>query len=239
MPAAKLLLFDIDGTLINTGGVGRAAFHRAFQNIFNVTIVTDAPKRVPFAGRTDPQILADLLEVLPIESNHWEEKHSLFLEDYFATLKELLDPPPPEAGTIGQVESLLPQLAARDDITLGLLTGNFERGARIKLAPFDLNRWFATGGFGSDATDRPTIAKIAAEKIAAHAGVSAPPERTVVIGDTVLDIECAKANGFRSVGIGQNETERYQLSEAGADRVIDSFTPAESSLCWIDSLSET
>lgn len=236
MPSAKLLLFDIDGTLIKTGGVGRAAFDRAFQNIFNVTIATDAPNRVPFAGRTDPQILADLLDFLPIESNHWEENRARFLEDYFVTLKELLDPPPVEAGTIGQVETLLPQLAARDDITLGLLTGNFERGARIKLAPFDLNRWFATGGFGSDATDRPTIAKLAAERSMEHVGVSIPPERTIVIGDTVLDIGCAKANDFRSIGFGMSKAERNRLHEAGADRVIESYEPVESLLSWIDSL---
>ena len=236
MPSAKLLLFDIDGTLIKTGGVGRAAFDQAFQNIFNVTIATDAANQVPFAGRTDPQILQDLLDVLPIEANHWQENRTRFLEDYFAVLRRLLDPPPEGAGTIGQVENLLPKLAARPEITLGLLTGNFERGARIKLAPFELNHWFATGGFGSDATDRSTIAKLAAEKIAAHAGVSISPERTIVIGDTVLDIDCARANNFRSIGVATSETERSRLRQAGADRVVESFEPAEPIQMWVDSL---
>jgi phosphoglycolate phosphatase-like HAD superfamily hydrolase len=234
--SAKLLLFDIDGTLINTGGVGRAAFDQAFQNLFNVTIANNVAKQVPFAGRTDPQILSELLKALPIDPDHWEENRTRFLEDYFATLEDLLDPPPPEAGTIGQVETLLQQLAAREDITLGLLTGNFERGARIKLAPFDLNRWFATGGFGSDATDRPTIAKLAAERGMEHAGMRISPEKTIVIGDTVLDIGCAKANGFHSVGFGMSEAERNRLHEAGADLVIESYEPVESILSWIDSL---
>ena len=131
---------------------------------------------------------------------------------YFTTLRARMSRPDPRRRVYPGVRELLESLEATDDAVLGLLTGNLERGARIKLEAFGLNRFFETGGFSTNESDRRTIARIAASRIAAHHGVEIPPERTIVIGDTALDVECARANGFRSIAVATGGASVEQIA---------------------------
>ena len=115
-------------------------------------------------------------------------------------------------------------------VHLGLLTGNLEAGARAKLEPFDLNRYFARGGFASDDADRRTIARIAWRRLCEWTGVSFDPTDVTVIGDTVHDVECAKFNGFRSVAVDWGWAERSELERADPDVLLDDLADLERTL---------
>jgi phosphoglycolate phosphatase-like HAD superfamily hydrolase len=138
--------------------------------------------------------------------------------------------PEPRRRVLPGVGGLLEDLAARQDVSLGLITGNIEAGARLKLAAFDLNRFFPSGGFSSDDPDRRRIARIAHAKLEAHAGRRFPPERVTVVGDTEHDVDCARANGFRAVAVSSGWVDRRTLVEAGPDHLLDDFVDLERTL---------
>jgi phosphoglycolate phosphatase-like HAD superfamily hydrolase len=128
--------------------------------------------------------------------------------------------PDPRRRLLPGVRGLLDALAARPDVHLGLVTGNVEAGARAKLAPFGLNAFFRTGGFGSDHADRREVARHAAERVALHAGISLEASRVVVVGDTELDVDCARANGFRAVAVLSGWSTEELLRQAGPDVLL-------------------
>ena len=233
VPRTRLVLFDVDGTLVSTGGSGKRAFDTAFRDRFGRTILEGPANAVAFAGRTDPSILDDLIDAVGVSVEVWKREREAFLTTYFKALERDLAAAPPGADTVGRVEVLLERLDRVAEVHLGLLTGNFERGARLKLGPFDLNRYFATGGFGSDHRDRRHVASISARRTAEHAGVTVKPEQVVVVGDTVHDIDCARANGYRSIAIAGSSTGAAPLCEAGACRVVDAFDPPDEILEFI------
>jgi phosphoglycolate phosphatase-like HAD superfamily hydrolase len=196
------ILFDVDGTLIDTAGAGRSAVEAAFREVFRRDASDLDGVRVPYAGRTDPVIFRAVSEALGIAAERFEAARCLLFETYVTRLAEVLAEPDPRRRVLPGVAALLEALHGHPRIHVGLLTGNLERGARAKLEPFGLNAYFPTGGFASDSEDRRTIARIAADRLRRRTGADAPSHRTWVVGDTALDVDCARANGFRSLAVG-------------------------------------
>jgi phosphoglycolate phosphatase-like HAD superfamily hydrolase len=198
-----LLLFDIDGTLILTGGAGTRAMTRAFEATCGIR---DALKTVDVAGRTDRVIMRDALACAGRGFD--EALLDGFRDTYCGFLREEL-----EAAGVGRkgvlpgVGALLQALTDRDDVSLALLTGNFRRSAAIKLEFFGLWRYFAWGVFGEEAFDRDHLTPIALDR---HRERESPidPSNVVVIGDTPHDVQCARVIGARAVAVA---TGQYDL----------------------------
>ncbi len=219
-----LALFDVDGTLVDTAGSGRYAFQAAFLETFGVDAVMQADGRVRFAGMTDPLIIEALADAGGISRNDLEAKNGSLLDSFYRHLQAETDRLRGRGRVLPGVVPLLDRLAVLDNLFTGLITGNLETGARIKLKPFDLNRFFPAGGFGSDHSDRREVARIAAEKLNRHHGITVPPCRVVVIGDTEHDITCARANGYRAVVVQYEWVSKQRLLAAEPDHYLPDLT---------------
>lgn len=213
--APWIVLFDIDGTLVLTGRAGLRGMTAAFTRLYGVTAALEG---IPIAGRTDCAIVSDALRSIGREPTAAEiaRLRDAYIDDLRVEIgRPVADP----SGVLPGVSGLLDQLSARPDVALGLLTGNFEAGARIKLGHFDLWRRFPFGAFGDDHADRRALVPIALTR-ARDAGVGTHPDRVVVIGDTPLDIECARAHGARAVAVATGPFDVDALRAAGADVVV-------------------
>ncbi len=227
---ATLVLFDIDGTLIYTAGAGRRAIVEAVARHFGVDGVGRASASVRFAGKTDPIIVAEVARLAGVPEARWNAEVSDFWRTYLECLREELERPDPRRRAMPGVPRLLETLRARPEAHLGLLTGNIEAGARLKLAAFGLEHYFPGGGFASDHPDRTVIARIAREKLARHYGIAFDPQRTVVVGDTELDVTCGRVHGFRTVALDGGWVPREQLEAARPDAILRTFENLEESL---------
>lgn len=188
----------------------------AFADVFGIR---DAFRGITMAGRTDAWIVGDaaLAHGIPPDS----PELARFREVYFRHLvSELQQPGNGRKGTMPGVRELLDTLAARDDVYLALLTGNYESGARLKLEYYDLWRYFACGAFGDDAPQRNGLVSRAVTQVAACGGPMFANRDAVVIGDTPLDVECASYCGARSLAVATGSHSIDELREAGADVVL-------------------
>jgi phosphoglycolate phosphatase-like HAD superfamily hydrolase len=221
----KLLLFDLDGTLVSTGGAGVRALDRAFLSLQRLARASEG---VPFAGRTDPSIIKDIFrlklrrEIDPKESQDIENH-------YLAALAAELTVPDGYRVLDG-VEPLLSVLAAREDVFLALGTGNLEAGARLKLERAGLNKYFSTGGFGSDAEDRPEVLRRGVRRAEEKTHRRFKPRQVVVIGDTVHDVSAGKAIGAVTVAVGAGHASEADLRAAKPDLYLSSFQDPEAFL---------
>jgi phosphoglycolate phosphatase len=211
-----LVLFDIDGTLVRTAGAGVRGMNDAFERLHGRS---DALRGVAVAGRTDRAILAEVF-------SRWGEALTdatvAPLRDAYldALEQELRDGGGPAFGVLPGVHDALDALDAHPGFTLGLLTGNFERGAEIKLERFDLWRRFRFGAFGDHHYDRRALVPVAVERARAD-GIE--PSHVVVIGDTPLDVDCAHAYGAVAVAVATGDYSREQLAATGAEIVVDTL----------------
>lgn len=213
---AALILFDIDGTLVLTGGAGRRAMSLAFEDVLGVRNAFDGQ---PMAGRTDSWILSDAVAAHGIA--HDSSVLARFHEVYLQRLAEEIDRPgDSRKGVMPGIRELLDALAARDDVYVALLTGNYEAAARIKLEYFNLWGYFRCGAFGDAAPDRNGLLPRALRTVAAGGGPSFAAADVVVIGDTPLDVECAKCSNARSIGVATGLHTVEELRAAGADIVF-------------------
>ena len=219
-----LVLFDVDGTLIDTGGAGRRSLEAAFRAVLGVEDVAALSRRVRFTGKTDPVIIDDMAAAAGLGSDAILAIAPDLRRAYLDALRLDMAREDPRRRTIPGVVPLLEALSAKPETTLGLLTGNIEEGARTKLEPFGLNRFFEDGGFASDDPDRGAIARIAHEKASRRRGFSFPAADTWVVGDTELDIACARANGFRAMAVDSGWVPRDHLVEARPDAIVSDFT---------------
>lgn len=204
----RLVLFDIDGTLIQSGGAGEKAFARVCATEFGVP---DGTSRLNFAGRTDPSIIRDFFQQFGIEPS--AENFKRFFDRYIFYLDHLLGQLDGRVlpGVHEMVRGMqqLPQAPV-----LGLLTGNIRLGAQIKLGHYRLWQLFRTGAFGDDHEDRNQIAAVARERGMRLLGGKLTGEQILVIGDTPRDTECAKAIGARSLAVA---TGKYTTEELRGD----------------------
>jgi phosphoglycolate phosphatase-like HAD superfamily hydrolase len=188
------LLFDIDGTLVRTGGAGKAAMEAALTAAFGVREISDT---VPYSGRTDRDIGRELLATHRIDPTP-QNLHTL-TETYLAQLPTHLST---RGGEVCPgIGSILKAVHGRSGVQLGLLTGNIRRGARTKLSHFGLWDYFAFGGFGDDHFERDDVARAALREGERHLGRRVDPAEVWVIGDTPLDVQCARAIGARAMAV--------------------------------------
>jgi phosphoglycolate phosphatase-like HAD superfamily hydrolase len=216
---ARLYLFDIDNTLLNSGGAGAKAMTLAFEEIFGVP---DAFAGIEYTGRSDIAIFRDAALTHSLDVNGpFPELLDRFRESYFSFLPQALRQNP------GRVMPGMPEVLAALQLTpgahLGLATGNFSLSARLKLEYYGLERFFQVGGFGEDSDERAEIVARAIERVAALAA-DAGPHSTFVIGDTPLDVAAALANGVVAVGVATGTFSAEALREAGAGLVFPDFS---------------
>jgi phosphoglycolate phosphatase-like HAD superfamily hydrolase len=189
-----IILFDIDGTLVRTGGAGKAAMESALVAAFGVAELRD---EVAYSGRTDTAITRDLLRVHGIDATPANQQ--TLRDAYLAQLPGSLAL---KGGTVCPgVPELLAAVAGQPGVVLGLLTGNVRTGARTKLDHFGLWDFFACGGFGDEHFDRDDVARSALASAQAHTGRDVDPADVWVIGDTPLDVSCARAIGANAVAV--------------------------------------
>ena len=210
-----LLLFDIDGTLLTAGDAPRKALEEALTAVYG----TPGPVTShDFSGKTDPQIVRELLAMDGIDAARIECGLRRALAAYVERLAyHLIDEP--GARLLPGVGDLIPRLAREPRAGLALLTGNVAPGARVKLGRFGLWEHFATGAFGSDHADRNELPVVAVRRSEAHWGVSFPPERIVVIGDTPRDVAAARAIGAVCIGVDTGHT-RGRLADHRPDHLL-------------------
>jgi phosphoglycolate phosphatase-like HAD superfamily hydrolase len=200
----RLVLFDIDGTLVHTGGAGVKAFAKVFATEFNAV---DGFERLKFAGRTDVSLVREFFDYHNIEAT--PENFEKFFERYVFWLDEILHHSRTEMCP-GVREFIHALQALPQPPVLGLLTGNIRLGAEIKLRHFNLWDKFATGGFADDSEERDQIAAAAQRRGASPLEEKLSPDQVLVIGDTPLDIRCARAIGAKALAVA---TGGYTLAE--------------------------
>lgn len=215
-----LVLFDLDGTLLWTDGAGRRAIHAALTEVFGGT----GPADYWFDGKTDPQIVRDLMRLAGHGDAHIDSLMERLLDRYVEHLEQELADPRYEPRLCAGVEPLLDALDAHDDIVLGLLTGNVAPGAAAKLRAVGIDpARFRVGAFGSDDEHRTALPTVARRRMEERFGSSTKPGQMVVIGDTPADIDCGRNAGARTVGVATGRYSRSELEAHGAHIVLADF----------------
>ncbi len=217
----KLILFDIDGTLIDCGGQARVAFGQALTKIFGETGPID---EYDFSGKTDTRIVVDLMTLAGRPRDEIVAILPRLRDEYLATLDRTLEKE--RMKVLPGIAPLLDHLAARDDIVLALVTGNWERGARIKLSRHDLNRYFGFGGFGDDVLDRNLLPPLALERAAKFAQREFQPDEALIVGDSILDVACARANDIPCLAVCTGRTSREVLAAETPTWLVENLADA-------------
>lgn len=212
MPRRRLVLFDIDGTLLLTMGAGRRAITAAMAEVIGTDDTVFAGVR--FDGKTDPQIVRELLHRAGVSDADIDARLDLVLDRYYSLLNAELDGADHRDHVFPGVRALLDELERRDDVVLGLLTGNIEPGARAKLTSVGIEPdRFVVGAFGSDHHHRPELPEIARRRAERALGHPIDGRDVVVIGDTPADVACGVGIGARAIGVA---TGRYSVAELQA-----------------------
>ncbi len=220
------MLFDVDATLLKSGGAGMRAMKHVNDALFDGRMVWDA---IDPGGNLDPLIFLEAASAggLPTDDNY----HSRFRDAYVERLAieinvnrhavELLP------GVMDLLEHLRDREATRSDIVLGLLTGNYTQAVPIKLGAVGINpQWFQITAFGDEGPDRPALVEIALQKYERRFGKAAVAQRVIVIGDTPRDVHCAKAHGCTAFGVATGRFSRAELEGAGADYTAENLADA-------------
>ncbi|HOP32663.1 MAG TPA: HAD family hydrolase [Candidatus Hydrothermia bacterium] len=211
-----LLLFDIDGTLINSGGAGAAALNRAFKSRYNVD---DAMAAVDPHGQTDMVIVEEIF-LKKLKKTPSTEEIKEILDLYVGYLREEVNRAE-RYVVLPYVRETLDFLLKENEFVLGLATGNVEEGARIKLERGDLNKYFPFGGFGSDSRVRSEIVRKAVERGGNYS--KKKPDEVYVIGDTPLDIEAGKKASCKTIGIATSIYSVEELKKCKPDYTISNM----------------
>lgn len=212
----RLVLFDVDNTLLWTGGAGTLAMARAFQDLYGVE---DAFRSVEFSGRTDNSIVREALALHSVLDGNVQGQIDRFKQRYLVHLADTLRE---AAGgrVLPGVCDLLDRLGRQPEVRLGLATGNFRGGAELKLAHYGFSPTLVRGGFGDDAEERALVVGVAIRRLGGS-GFGGP---SAVLGDTPHDVQAARANGAFAVGIATGRYSADELLEAGADAVFEECT---------------
>lgn len=209
----KLLLFDLDGTVLS-GGPAKGAFGDALEEVFGTAGPIESWE---FSGKTDPQIARELLSQAGLPDRSIDDGFPTLWERYLTELERRLPTRP--TRLLPGLGSLMEALAS-EPVAVGLVTGNLARGAELKLAACGLGGRYSVGGFGSDAEDRNALPGIALERARLHWKVQFDTTQAVVIGDTPRDVECGKRQGMRTVAVATGNYSLEALERTGADVVL-------------------
>jgi phosphoglycolate phosphatase len=231
----KLVLFDIDGTILLTDGAGKRAIHRALTDVFGRT----GPADHRFDGKTDPQIVRELMRLAGHDDEHIDAGMSQLLDTYVTYLDEELRISAAGVEVMPGVPELLDALSTRKDVVLGLLTGNLEAGARAKLtaADIDVSR-FRIGAFGSDHETRGELPALAQKRARAQLGIDVTGRDVVVIGDTPADLQCGIAIGASAIGVATGHYSVEELRKYPALAVFEDLSATDDVVRTILSSSE-
>lgn len=219
----RLVLFDIDGTLLLSGGAGRRAIMRAIDD--EAAIDERSLDQVRFDGKTDPAIVTELFEV--VGRGHECDDHRIgrVLDRYVVHLEADLAVNAHRARVMPGVEQLLDRLAADSRVVLGILTGNVSRGADVKLRAVGIApERFAVGAYGSDHRDRSALPPIAVERARPIFGRMVSGRDVVIIGDTPADVTCGQGIGARAIAVATGNFSTAELARAGAHAVFADLT---------------
>lgn len=223
-----LVLFDIDGTLVSTGEAGMRAVGDAWRAIFASELSYD---RALMPGNLDPLIWRHLCEANGVLEH--QQLLPRFRSLYSQELKNRLE----RANTVRSlpgVESVLARIAGRSDLTLGLLTGNFPETGRLKVEYAGLDpQLFAVAAWGDDGCERRHLPPVAMQRYEALTGHALGPEEVVIIGDTPNDVDCARANGCRSLAVATGLYSLVELERTGADHVRSDLSETDEIVNWI------
>lgn len=217
----RLLLFDIDGTLLSTDGAARRAFHRGLIQVYGTAGPID---NHVFNGKTDPQIARELLSAAGLRRERIDEGLGDLWNAYLDGLAEEMDATEHRTRVYPGVRELLDALAQEPDVVLALLTGNVSRGADLKLASAGLRDYFRFGAFGSDHEERKSLPEIAVARARDETGRRFEGRNVVVIGDTPNDILCGGSLGVFTVGVATGGHGRAELEAVGADVVFEDLS---------------
>jgi phosphoglycolate phosphatase-like HAD superfamily hydrolase len=222
----RLFLFDIDGTLVTARGAGRTAFGRALLKTYETT---GPIEDYDFRGRTDQRIVWDLMRAAAVDDARIAAGMPACFEAYVAELEALIG----DGARVSVMPGVVPlvrALAGRHDAVVGLLTGNIEPGARVKLRPTGLLDLFRVGAFGSDDLDRRRLPAIACERAHRLTGRRFAFEEVTIIGDTPLDVDCARACGAVAVAVATGFHPAEELRACGPDHFFVDFSDVETTL---------
>ncbi len=224
-----MLLFDIDGTLLVTGGAGRIAFERAFEELFGIKNAWG--DTVP-DGKTDPIIIREIAD-RTIQRKLEEKEYTRLCERYLLYFaEEIIDSP--RFHLLPGVPKLLELLAGMEHLILGIVTGNFEGAAWAKLEKGDLKHYFGFGGFGSDSWDRAEITRIALERGRGNRAKQVSKENVFVIGDTPHDVSAAKKLGLKSIAVKTGHTPENELLASRPDYILPDLSDSEKFLSILE-----
>lgn len=218
----QLILFDIDGTLISSGGAGTLSLNLAFMELFSIN---NAFREISMAGKTDTQIIREGLvkHNLPCDNGVIPEVTNSYLKNLRAEIHKTqtkhLKP--------GIREALEILSRKNTDYRLGLLTGNLDQGARIKLDAFDLNKYFPAGAFGCDDEDRNNLLPVAVKRFNVICSREINYSDCIIVGDTPRDVHCAKPYGAFCIAVATGHYTYRSLVEAGADFVMEDLSDTD------------
>lgn len=216
----RLVLFDIDGTLLNSDGLGRASMRLALGSIFG----SPGNPAYRYDGKTDKQIVRDVMRLEGHSDEHIDSRMEELIEIYLDGLRDGARSGKFNVHPLEGVVELLDALEPREDVVLGLLTGNVEPGARIKLTAAGINPdRFRVNAFGSDHEHRPELPAIAQRRASEQLGLDIAGGRVVVIGDTPADIECGRSLGAKAIGVASGHYTVEQLVAHNAYAVFPSL----------------
>lgn len=226
MTDKKLLLFDIDGTLLTSGGAGERALRLGFRDRFGID---DDLSSVDIAGRTDSGIVRRMLAAHGLPET--PENITAFFDGYLHHLAREI--PRTTGGLLPGILPLLNALKPRADIVLALLTGNLARGAEIKLLHYGVWHYFEFGAYADDHHDRDQLGHFAIARALERHGIDFAPERIFVLGDTPHDITCARAIGAKAIAIATGKFTRADLTPFSPDFLFDDLADVTAVLAAI------
>ena len=222
----KLFLFDIDGTLLTSGGAGERALRLGFRDRFGID---DDLSSIEIAGRTDSGIVREMLAAHRLPAT--PENIAAFLDGYLHHLAQEIPRTP--GRLLPGILPLLDALQPRADIVLALLTGNLARGAEIKLRHYGVWHYFEFGAFADDHHDRNQLGPFAQARARAQRGIEFPPERIFVLGDTPHDIACARAIGAKAIAIATGRFSQADLAAQTPDFLFEDLGDLDAVLAAI------
>ena len=210
----KLVLFDIDGTLITAGGAGTRSMNFAFKELFGIE---EAFRNISMAGKTDIEIIKEGFTMHGI--TNWDRNVGTMKNMYLQFLASEIDNP--QRRLHPGIRTAL-EVLQNNGMPLGLLTGNLEQGAQIKLGACGIYNYFLDGAFGSDHEDRDMLLPIAIQKFSAK-GFNFDLRECIIIGDTPRDVQCAKIHDAQCIAVATGPYSKEDLRHSGADMVLDSL----------------